>query len=91
MKRIDGEIVIEDKEVPTLQSEQKKVCYTLKVNAYSKQLQTLNDWRKYCLVVDGKLNRAYLKGYHIGNGEYWLSCLNEYDKKPKQIELYRYG
>jgi len=88
MKKVDGEIVIEDVEIPTLKSEPKKVGYKFKVNAYP--VNQLNEWRKMIFVVDGELASPSLLGYHIGNGEYWVGDSTPRKKKPKNIELYKY-
>lgn len=88
MKKIDGEIVIEDVEIPTLKSEPKKVGYKFKVNAYP--VNDLTEWKIMIFVVDGKIKNPYLLGYHIGKGEYWVGDSTPSEKKPKNIELYRY-
>lgn len=91
MKEITGEIRLEEFEVPTLKSEPKRVRYKVRVNAYSKEVKQLNDYKKMTFVIDGELYSADLAGYHIGNEEYFVSPFYDFDKKPKNIKLYRYG
>jgi len=43
------------------------------------------------LIVDGVEKKAYLHSYHIGNKEYFVTDMNEYEVEPKSIELVRNG
>lgn len=88
MKDITGDIVIDTVEVPTLKNERKKEAFTIKVNAFP--VEQLNEHKKMCFVVDGELRSAYLSSYHIGDEEYWVTPITKYNRRPKNIKVYRY-
>ena len=57
------------------------------INAYP--VDTLQDWKQMTVVVDGVERKAYLDSYHIGNKEYFITDLIDYNEKPKSIEFKR--
>ena len=88
MKDITGEVIISEYEIPTLKSEPIKVGFKVAVNVYSKALDTMQDYNRMVMVIDGELERPSLMSYHLGNEQYLVRT--RVTKKPKNVKVYRY-